>query len=246
MIYTYNVATNIIQHINNLILKNINKKIYTEFILCKKIINTHNKIFNELTEILKEENGNNYTIKLNKHKKHFPSALNLPYDEYINKHTNTNTTYSLSSKPINEQIYNFLLTAMRRHNMTNMYQTDNNLLEEIKSKYILKIPLLIPPIEYQNNLMKYEGDEIRYHFTEFVDNGRLFYDIIYTIKTENPHLYLNIDRVMQDTILICKINSTNTYHIMYSLDNNISSQYPALKREIINTNAKNMYENKSI
>lgn len=247
MIYTKIRETEIIDAHNRRILKNIDTQIHTDYLLCKKITDKHFQIFNELSEMLNCENGYNYTENKNKHIKHFPATSDKSFDSHINKFIGkSKTTYSLSSKPIEEQIKNCLSTAERRYNMTNMCKTDDALLRLLMNKYKLKINMLIPPIEYQYNLAKYECDDIRVKFEDFVDNGRLFYDVIYAIKTENPHCYSDINGVMQDTILICKEFSKKTYHIMYILDDNKLAGCFALKQEIINSHSREMFENKNI
>lgn len=187
-----------------------------EYNLCKNIIKTHTDIINELKIILNQLNGFTYNTKPKKLKKHFPAIVNINYDDiYKNKNK---VSFSLSSKSIIEQIDNFLLTATRRYNTTNIFNNETDLFECLFIKNIHNLPIL-SPLDLRYNLIKYNNKkDIRYRFPYFFDkNDRSFYDVIYIIKTENPHFYIDANnKTLCDTILICCNNKI--FNIMFELD----------------------------
>lgn len=169
------------------------RKTIIEFNLCRKIMKNQTDIINELNIILKEQNGYKYNAKPKKLKKHFPASVNRNYDEYNNsliksQSKNNRLSFSLSSKTIIEQIDNFLSTATRRYNTINIFKNDNDLFECLITKNSYNLPIL-SPLDLRHNLIKYNNKtDIKHRFPYFFDkNNRPFYDVIYIIKTENPH-----------------------------------------------------------
>ncbi len=99
-----------------------------------------------------------------------------------------------------EQIDNFLSTATKQYNTINIFKNDNDLFVCLITK---------THITYQ-----YYHHQISLFFYK---NNRSFYDVIYIIKTENPHFYVDANnKTLCDTILICCKNTT--FNIMFELD----------------------------
>jgi hypothetical protein len=121
----------------------------TEFNLCKQIIEIYTDIINELNVILKEKDGYKYNSKKEKIKKHFPVSVNIDKEKYyifLTKELSKNrkVSYSLSPETVSKQIESILFTAMRRHNIMNMFNDDKNLLELLNAKNICNFPTLTP------------------------------------------------------------------------------------------------------
>jgi hypothetical protein len=195
------------------------RKSIIEYNLCKQIIKNQTNIINELNVVLNEKTGYKYNSKIKKIQKHFPASLNTNFDTY-NKSLSKNrrVSFSLSSKNIIEQIENFLYTATRRYNTINMFNNENDLFECLITKNSYRLPILTP-LDLRHNLIKYNDEkDIRYRFPNFFDkDNRPFYDVIYIIKTENPHFYIDANnKTLCDTILICCKNTT--FNIMFELD----------------------------
>ena len=203
-------------------------------------------IINELNVILKEQNGYKYNSKTDKIKKHFPASVNTNYNTYnnflIKEHSkNRRVSFSLSSKTIIEQIDNFLSTATRRYNKINIFKNDNDLFECLITKNSYNLPIL-SLLDLRHNLIKYNNEtDIKYRFPYFFDkNSRPFYDVIYIIKTENPHFYVDANnKTLCDTILICC--NIKTFNILFELDTynpyylHLTNNYPEpLIKEIYN------------
>jgi len=199
------------------------RKTIIEFNLCRKIIKNQTNIINELNVILKEKDGYKYNSKTEKNKKHFPASINKNYYEYnnflIKEHSkNRRVSFSLSSKTIAEQIDNFLSTAIRRYNTINIFKNDNDLFECLITKNSYNLPIL-SPLDLRHNIIKYNNEtDIKHRFPYFFNkDNRPFYDVIYIIKTENPHFYVDANnKTLCDTILICCKNTT--FNIMFELD----------------------------
>lgn len=199
------------------------RKTIIEFNLCRKIMKNQTDIINELNIILKEQNGYKYNAKPKKLKKHFPASVNINYDECNNsliksQNKNNRLSFSLSSKTIIEQIDNFLSTATRRYNTINIFKNDNDLFECLITKNSYNLPIL-SPLDLRHNLIKYNNEtDIKYRFPYFFDkNNRPFYDVIYIIKTENPHFYVDANnKTLCDTILICC--NIKIFNIFFELD----------------------------
>lgn len=198
-------------------------KIIIQFKLCKKIIEDQTDIYNELNIILKNENGYKYNSKSKKLKKHFPASKNINYDKFNNSlikelSKNNKVSFSLSSKPIKEHIDNILSILTRRYNTINIFKNDNSLFKCLITKNISNISIL-SPLDLRYNLTKYNDEKaINCRFPHFFDkNNRPFYDVIYIIKTENPHFYIDANnKTVCDTILICC--NRKIYNIMFELD----------------------------
>lgn len=221
-------------------------KTIIEFNLCRKIMKNQTDIINELNIILKEQNGYKYNSKTDKIKKHFPASVNTNYNTYnnflIKEHSkNRRVSFSLSSKTIIKQIDNFLSTAKRRYNTINIFKNDNDLFECLITKNSYNLPIL-SPLDLRHNLIKYNNEtDIKYRFPYFNDkNNRPFYDVIYIIKTENPHFYVDANnKTLCDTILICC--NIKTFNILFELDTynpyylHLTNNYPEpLIKEIYN------------
>jgi hypothetical protein len=198
-------------------------RIKIEYYLCKQIIETHTNIINELNVILKEKDGYKYNSKNKKIKKHFPASVNIDKDTYkffLTKELSKNrkVSYSLSSKTVPEQIDNILFTAIRRYNTMNMFNDKKNLLEILIEKNIGNFPALTP-LDLRHNLSKYKCvKDIKNKYPGYFDkNNRLFYDVIYTIKTENVISFVDANnKTFCDTILICCHGKI--FNIMFELD----------------------------
>lgn len=213
------------------------RKTIIEYNLCKKIMKNQTIIINELNVILKEQNGYKYNLKTEKIKKHFPASINTNYDTYnnflIKEHSkNRRVSFSLSSKTIIEQINNFLSTATRRYNTINIFNNENDLFECLITKNTYNLPIL-SPLDLRHNLIKYECEtDIRYRFPYFFDkDDRPFYDVVYIVKTENPHFYIDTNnKTLCDTILICC--KSKIFNIMFELDihhpyySHLTNNYP--------------------
>lgn len=148
-------------------------------------------------------------------------------------------SYSLSSNPITEQILGILNTASRRYNMSCLYD-DDTIFDILLIKNAKNMPVLTP-LDLHNNLVKYNPDTIKIKFPHFVKPNRAYFDTIYSIKTENPHLYVNAtENVLCDTILICCTGKK--YNIMFELDkstpyfNNLDKMYNEQQIECIYNN----------
>ena len=222
------------------------RKTIIEFKLCKRIIKNQTDNINELNIILKEKNGYKYNSKPKKVKKHFPASVNINYNEYNNylikeQSKNNKVSFSLSSKNIIEQIDNFLSSAIRRYNTINIFTNDNDLFECLITKNSYNLPIL-SPLDLRHNLIKYNNEpDIKQRFPYFFDkNNRPFYDVIYIIKTENPHFYVDANnKTLCDTILICcKINIFNIFFelsIPIPYSSHLTKNYPEpLLEEIYN------------
>lgn len=224
------------------------RKTIIEFNLCRKIMKNQTDIINELNIILKEQNRYKYNAKPKKLKKHFPASVNRNYDEYNNswiksQSKNNRLSFSLSSKTIIEQIDNFLYTATRRYNTINIFKNDNDLFECLITKNSYNLPIL-SPLDLRHNLIKYNNEtDIKHRFPYFFDkNNRPFYDVIYIIKTENPHFYVDANnKTLCDTILICC--NIKIFNIFFELDihnpyyRHLTNNYPEPLIKEIYTNA---------
>jgi hypothetical protein len=199
------------------------RKTIIEYNLCRKIMKNQTDIINELNIILKEQNGYKYNAKPKKVKKHFPASVNINYEEYTNsliksQSKNNKVSFSLSSKTIIEQIDNFLSTATRRYNTINIFKNDNDLFKCLITKNSYNLPIL-SPLDLRHNLIKYNNEtDINHIFPYFFDkNNRPFYDVIYIIKTENLHFYVDANnKTLCDTILICC--NIKIFNIFFELD----------------------------
>ena len=97
-------------------------------------------------------------------------------------------------------------------------------------------------MDLRHNLIKYECEtDIRYRFPYFYyKDNRSFYNVIYIIKTENPHFYVDANnKTLCDTILICC--NIKTFNILFELDTynpyylHLTNNYPEpLIKEIYN------------
>lgn len=227
----------------------VSDKISIEFDLCKKIIKNQTDIINELNMILKQENGYKYNSKQKKLKKHFPASVNMNYNDYTTylikeQSKNSKVSFSLSSKTIIEQLDNFLFIAKMRSNTFNIFKNNDGLIEYLIVKNLYNIGL-VSPLDLRNNLIKYDNtNDIKYRFPYFFDKGRAFYDVIYIVKTENPHFYIDSNnKTLSDTILICCNNKI--FNIMFELDKN-KPYYINLTNNYCESTMKKMYNDVDI
>ena len=219
-----------------------------EYNLCNIIIKKQRDIVDELNIILKQQNGYKCNMKSEKIKKHSPASVNIKYETHnkmLIKENNKNrkVSYSLSSKPFIEQINNILSTATRRYDTINILDNDTLFGSlYIKNKYNFPIS---SPLDLRHNLIKYEGYiEIRNKYPNFFYKDRAFYDVIYTIKTENPHFYIDgYNKTLCDTILICC--NAKIFNIMYELDES-NPYYNFLFNNYPEHLIKEMYEDQTI
>lgn len=229
---------------------NINK-LNIEFNLSKKILEEHEIIINEIRNILNGNTNYKYNSKNKKIKKHFP-AINTDYDEFnntLNKHIlkNNPISYSLSSKNIDEQINFILETGLRRFNLSNIYNNEDTLKQCIIANNYCKDSYnkILLPIDIRNDLQKFIGPDIKNKFPKFFDkqNNRNMFDLVYMIKTENPHYYIDGNSsTFCDTILICCNDNNNKFNIMFELDKNNHLN----NHKVSETYIKKMYENNTI
>lgn len=230
----------------------INKRINVEYDLNKSVFKTIKDILNELKIILNEENGYRYNPSLKKHKKYFAASLDIPFDKHQllvikEKSKNRVVSYSLSSKPIKEQIsIDMYLASERVYNLIHYYSDENTLLNCVYINNIDYIPTLLP-MKLRYDLVKYDNKQsIKNKFPDFFNekDNRQYYDVIYTIKSEN-NKYKYIDATNEtycDTILICCNNKE--FNIFWesvpkNIENNRLDEYD---KQLI----KEWYEDKNI
>lgn len=184
----------------------IHKKVLIELKLIDIIYQNVQQLQTELNIILNEQDEFKLNKKLGKLKKHFPASLDIPFEKifnftYINK--NKPLSLSLSSKNICIQVKEILDTMNRRVNMFKMlYDNDYS---SVFQKHVLNLKVY-SVLDIRNYITKYDKpDEIIKRFPSCVSqNGRIYFNTIYTVKTENPLQYANLtDNTFCDTILIC-------------------------------------------
>jgi len=214
-------------------------RINIEYKLCIKIMEDYKICINELKVILNKQNGYKYNENPKKIIKHFPASENINYDDHNSKAKTRDCSFSLSSKPPEAQIDNFLSTATRRYNLLNTFSNDDELLQWLSIKHLYKLPIL-SPLDLRYNLVKYKNStEIKLKYPKFFSkDDRSFYDTIYVIKTENPHLYINTNKAICDNILICC--NGKSFNIMFESDtlgpycHSINKYQEQLIREMFN------------
>lgn len=203
--------------------------------LSKKIYQTHTTIINELKQLF---NDYKYNPDKEKHIKHFPASFNILYEKAINNKYK-NLSISLSSKKIEEQMKELLNTAVRRYNMSTLFNNETGISHIYNNLGIANIMTII---DIKDNLIKYDKPKIIKNFPEFYDKkgDRTYFDVIYKIKTENFISYANItDKTFSDEILICCKNDKKIYNIMFKSN-------PKLNYEQNEEIVKTIYENKDI
>lgn len=174
------------------------------------IVNNHIKLFNEIKTIFSTYT---HTKKLYKLKKHFPLVHNLSYDEMSKYKPEIRTiSCSLLTTNLEDQLSEFINTAERRLNWMLYLSNDiKTLLEHVNIG--LNVPI---PSNFSHTLIKYNKSDIGKYFNELKYTN---FDIVYKIQTENFHLYANISsNSLCNYILICCVNSTKTYHILFYFD----------------------------
>ncbi len=209
--------------------------------LCQIIVRRNQTYMKELSKILQERDGYKYNDKQKKKEKHFPAQYMI-YEEYVKKYRkkNGNITSSLSSKSVPEQIQEMINTAQRRCNFTDIFEDETlDNIVEAENKHGISV---ITPLDYRNNLLKYDNQEhIASRFPSLIN----MFDVIYTIKTENPHHYIDLkNKKFCDTILICCKNKT--FNIFFELD--IKDPYYTYLNEftVPESIQKELYDNKHI
>lgn len=184
----------------------------------RSIIESHRSIFNELKTIISTYS---YTTKTEKLKKHYPLVYGLTYDRIIKKYKpyKRPVSCSLLSTEITKQIEEYINTAERRLNWISLLGSDI----ETSLRY-RKLGIDIPlPTMYAHTIVKYNNSQISKIFPDLEHTN---YDVIYKIKTENFHLCADISKkLMCNFILICCVNSTKIYHIMFYFDKDYTD-YP--------------------
>jgi hypothetical protein len=227
------------------------KKTKVEFNLCKKIKQDQNNIYNELCVILTQRDGYIYNTKKEKRKKHFPASLNINYDTYNKflvkeKNKHRQVSFSLSSRSIPEQLNDILSTADRRKNWINLFSNENDLY-----KLLLDINFNLynrpcsTPLNLRHNLVKYDNEiDIKNKFPKLTVNGRSLFEVIYVVKTENCHHYIDFNnKILCDNILICC--NKKIINIMFEND----KQHPYSRYYSLNYNeafVKELYDNKNV
>jgi hypothetical protein len=158
-------------------------------------------IYNELEAILGQTNGFAYNWHRDtKVKKRFPDT----------------------AKPVIEQINDIRKTSKRRCSTVKIFNDIPNLLDLLYFQYKRKFDDFLTNSPYTNHskLRKYVGDET----TEICNRAFIkgYYDTVYLIDTENPHLYINkYDKWVCDTIVVAC--SGKTFNIMYELNTGVES-----------------------
>jgi len=220
---------------------------YNKFIEIKR---EAKKILNELTIILKQEDGYAYNTKQEKIKKHFPDSLNMKYDKYNiflikEESKNRKISFSLSSTNIAQQLDEYLNTAIRRYNGINMFNYNTKPDSDLHLQYIHNIQTM-SILDFRRNLTKYDNPkDIINRLPYFCDrNNRPFYDIIYIIKTENIHKQIDYNnKTMCDNILICC--NKKTFNIMFESDK-INPYYKNFKYNINEISIKELFYDENI
>lgn len=173
----------------------------------RSIVENQNAIFNEIHTIFLTYTHTKRTIKL---KKHFPLVYGISYDRLITKYKKVSC--SLLSNKIENQITEFMNTAERRMNWTQILGSNIELLL-IYNKLGINSPL---PSMYSHQIVKYNKKKIDIYFPELKDTN---FDIMYKIYNENCHLYADISSdTLCNFILLCCVHSTKTYHIFFYFD----------------------------
>ena len=219
------------------------KKMRISYNNFRKIKSDAKNILNEVTIILKQENGYKYNSNVEKIKKHFPSSLNIQYNIFLIKEESKNRkiSFSLPSKNIKLQLEEYLNTTIRRYNGINMFnyitKTDSDLhLQYIHNMQTMSI------LDFRYNLSKYEGENIKNRLPALCDkDNRSFYDIIYIIKNENIHKQIDYNKTMCDNILICC--NKKTFNIMFENDN-VNPYYNNYKYKVYDISINELFEYK--
>jgi hypothetical protein len=195
-----------------MIYHNMNKT-DTDFEINNNIVKRHQNITEELTKILEKQNGYEYNKNKTKGRKHFPASF-IDFEGYKLKYggISKKPTISLSSKNIEEQIKDILVTIHMRCNLSNLYN-DKTIMKILVDENYLQQEVYLP-IDFKNNLIKYDNQRsIKDKFPTLVN----MYDVIYTVKTEKPHHYIDPNNnTFCDIILICC--KKKIFNIFFDLD----------------------------
>jgi len=226
------------------------KKMRISYNKFREIKRESKNILNELTIILKQEDGYKYNSNVEKIKKHFPTTLNIKYDKYNiflikEESKNRKISFSLSSNNITSHLDEYLNTATRRYNGINMFKYNTKTDSDLHLQYIHNIQTM-SILDFRRNLTKYDNPEIiKKNFPHFCDkNDRIFYDTIYIIKNENIHKQIDYNnKTMCDNILICC--NKKTFNIMFETDK-INPYYKNFKYNINEISIKELYHNDNI
>jgi hypothetical protein len=226
------------------------KKMRISYNNFRNIKSKSKNILNEITIILKQEDGYTYNTKREKIKKHFPASLDIKYDKYNiflikEESKNRKISFSLSSNNITQQLEEYLNTAIRRYNGINMFNYNTKTDSDLHLQYIHNIQTL-SILDFRHNLTKYDNPEIiKKNFPHFCDkNDRIFYDTIYIIKNENIHKQINYNnKTMCDNILICC--NKKTFNIMFETDK-INPYYNNFKYNINEISIKELFDDYNI
>jgi len=219
------------------------KKMRISYNNFRKIKSDAKNILNEVTIILKQENGYKYNSNVEKIKKHFPACLNIQHNIFLIKEESKNKkiSFSLSSKDITtSQLEGYLNTTIRRYNGINMFYYTTKTDSDLHLQYIHNMQTM-SILDFRHNLSKYEGDNIKKRLPLFCDkDNRSLYDIIYIIKNENIHKQID-NKTICDNILICC--NKKIFNIMFENDN-VNPYYNNYKYKVYDISINELFEYK--
>jgi hypothetical protein len=209
------------------------KKFIVEYNLSIKILEEYNNIISELRIILAEQNGYIYNYK--KEEKHKPrNKYNKNYidiETYLGKKKYKDASFTLSSKSMSEFLNDILQTAERRNNLIKL--STQEFIKALIDRFNYGYDELMP-IKLRHNLKKYERQN--YQKSRYFSNNN--HDVVYLIKTENPHFYINTKtKTMCDTIMVYCNYKTKIFNISFELD-----EINPYNIEILNVN---VFDNKN-
>jgi hypothetical protein len=203
-----------------IILEDLHRSIYTKFTMIDTDIK---KIFKKY-EYNKGRKLNSNTSYDNKLVKHQPKQKHLSFDNVkflfkknISKKGSNNVSYTVLNKNICEIKKYIKNTILRRINTFMYFHNIENKKQLIASNIILKNNVELG-LTFRNDLNKYEGTEITQDVMELNGHINSCFDIVYKIKTENPHCFILMDdetnqNFLCEYILICIKNKK--YNIMF-------------------------------
>jgi len=220
------------------------KKMRISYNITKKIKEEAKNILDEVTTILKQENGYKYDTNIDKIKNIFPTNLNMKYDKhniFIIKEESKNrkVSFSLNSNNITHQLDSYLQTAIRRYNSIYMFNYNAKIDSDLHLQYIHNIQI-ISILDFRYNLRKYDQEKIKIRLPYFCDEDNIpLYDVIYSIKNENldKESFSN-NKTTCNNILICC--NKKRFNIMIET-NKESSYYDNFKYKINEISIKELF-----
>jgi hypothetical protein len=201
------------------IYQNVMKSIKNNFDLTiNKIIFTLNNLeFNKGENKKFNPEEPTYSTKKyeNKEIKHHPKRHCLSFDDLIKlrnvNYKSKSVSMSILDKTHDELVQYIIETTERRKNGFMCHYNSMNHPNLIIDTRILN------GLDFKDDIQEYKQDEITKKFPEFKDgSGNSMYDIIYSIKTENPHHFIlstNNTYFMSEYILICCVK--DKYNILF-------------------------------